>query len=235
MQPEGKHVNYIMIQRNIPSVLYALHVQRDCGLLFLYPDIWSGVMGTRPMLTWITCVLLNLKVVILLQMYSSYIHKRLPTLSLLLCIAWRAWELFSLRRCYLECLCWEPARCGPPSCVLMGRCGPLWALSGATSNPTSECSSASLVYPVTPSELQPSSESHVLWLNTRSWRLCLSTAAALHPSAPGQPHIMRFSVTSAANLILARLPQKQLFNTNLFCRGIILPSYLTGQKSMALY
>lgn len=60
--------------------------------------------------------------------------------------------------------------------------GPLWALSEATSHPTSECSSVSLINPVTPSK-PPISDSHVLWLNTRMLKGC-----ALPPSPPSILH-----------------------------------------------
>lgn len=112
MQPGSKYINYIMIQCNIPPFLiYILHYTLTIESYILY---WVTSVDLDHM----RCVLLTFKVVILLQICSSYIHKCLPTISLLRCIACVVWECFGPRWCYHECLCWELAQCGPPSCVL---------------------------------------------------------------------------------------------------------------------
>lgn len=119
MQPGGKYINYIMIRCSIPPFLiYTL--QFDCWALFLSPWFMACFIGhaTSVDLDHVWCVLLTFKVVTLLQIYSSYIHKCLPTISQLLCIASIVWEFFGLSGCYHQCLYWALAQRGPPSCVL---------------------------------------------------------------------------------------------------------------------
>lgn len=159
-------------------------------LLFLSPWFMVRCTGhaTSVDLDHMWGVLLTFEGVISVQIYSIYIHKRFPTISLHLCIACIAWEFFG--HGFHECLYWEQAQCGPPSCVLavqvngpwgtVGPCGPYQEQPAIQPESASQQASLTLSAPSKP----PISDSHVLWLNTSSWRLCPATIATIYASPP---------------------------------------------------
>lgn len=98
--------------------------------------------------------------------------------------------------------------------------GPLWALSGATSHPTSECSSVSLINAVTPPIL--SSVTHTCNDSTPSARVYH------HPPTPDKTWLS----ATPSNLITAQVLQKTNIITNMFGRRIKFLSFLPNGTKM---